>query len=329
VLTLREVIARSSNVGAIKTGLRAGGERLHRSVGEFGFGAPTGIDLPGESAGIVRPLERWAPLTKAYVSFGQGLSVTTLQLAMAFAAIGNGGELLRPYVVEAVGRGESLRRLHPAPERVRTVASASTVRSLERMLEAVVEEGTAKAAAVPGYRVAGKTGTAQKAIGGTYSPDRFVASFVGFAPARRPAFVAAIVLDEPRGAYHGGDVAAPVFGAFAREALLYLGVAPEREPLERWPGEVEPREEPAPAEGIVLAAAGESASVVPAVFRSAADVPDLVGLTARQAVHRAARAGLQPVLVGSGVVERQEPPPGEPLLGRGERIELWLGSGSR
>jgi cell division protein FtsI (penicillin-binding protein 3) len=337
-LTLREVIVKSSNVGAIKTGLRAGQKQLHATIRAFGFGEVTGIDLPGESPGIVAPEKRWLPLTKAYVSFGQGLSVTALQLAAAFGAVANGGTLLRPYVVEAVGKGDQLRELHPVPVAVRTVASPGTVRSLERMLEAVVTEGTAKAAAVPGYPVAGKTGTAEKAIGGTYSPDWHVASFVGFAPARRPLLVGAVVFDEPKGAYHGGEVAAPVFGRIAREALLYLDATPEREPLEAWPGEVAPAPaEPAPAPvpeagGVVLAAAPRNAmpEAEPAVLAAAGPaMPDFSGLTAREAVRRTTGLGLETVLNGRGFVERQDPAAGAPLPMATERIELWLGPGSR
>jgi cell division protein FtsI (penicillin-binding protein 3) len=212
------------------------------------------------------------------------------------------------------------------------------VRSLERMLEAVVTEGTAKAAAVPGYPVAGKTGTAEKAIGGTYSPDWHVASFVGFAPARRPLLVGAVVFDEPKGAYHGGEVAAPVFGRIAREALLYLDATPEREPLEAWPGEVapapaEPATAPVPeAGGVVLAAAPRNAmpEAEPAVLAAAGPaMPDFSGLTAREAVRRTTGLGLETVLNGRGFVERQDPAAGAPLPMATERIELWLGPGSR
>jgi membrane peptidoglycan carboxypeptidase len=220
------------------------------------------------------------------------------------------------------------------------VASAATLRARERLLEAVVEDGTGKSAAVDGYPVAGKTGTAQKAVVGGYSPDRFVASFVGFAPARRPALVAAVVVDEPRGAlYHGGEVAAPVFGAIAREALLYLGVPAEREPLERWPGE--PGAPPSDGTALLAAASAARQPVPDAglggfVAASLATpevaaglVPDFAGLTARQAVTRSSRLGLRPVLRGRGVVDRQRPEAGAPLPRRGERIELWLGPGPR
>jgi cell division protein FtsI (penicillin-binding protein 3) len=282
LLTFRDVIARSSNVGAIKTGLMLGDQRLYDAVRAFGFGRPTGIDLPAESAGELAGPESWRrwPLTKAYVSFGQGISVTPLQLARAFAAVANGGELLRPWVVAAVGEPRGPQppadRLpgaavalaaQPAPVRraagrrevVGRPLSAATARELERMLEAVVEEGTGRAAAVPGYPVAGKTGTAQKAKNGAYSPRHFVASFAGFVPARDPRLVIAVAIDEPWPSYHGGAVAAPVFARIAEQALIYLGVPPELVP-EASPGH-EPEEVPEgeapppapPAAGIALA----------------------------------------------------------------------------
>jgi cell division protein FtsI (penicillin-binding protein 3) len=228
-LTFRDVIARSSNIGAVKTGLALGDRRLYDMVRAFGFGRPTGVDLPAENPGEVRGLDAWrrAPLTKAYVSFGQGISVTPLQLARAYAAVANGGELLRPYVVAAVEQTAS-GKLERAERRVDgRPLTAATARELERMLEAVVEEGTGRAAQVPGYSVAGKTGTAQKTVDGAYSERYFVPNFVGFVPARRPELVIAVVIDEPWPRYHGGEVAAPVFARIAEPALLYLGVPPD------------------------------------------------------------------------------------------------------
>jgi cell division protein FtsI (penicillin-binding protein 3) len=316
-LTFGEVLTHSSNVGAIKIGLRAGQERLYRTLTDFGFGAASGVDLAGESAGIVRPAQRWAPLTKAYVSFGQGLSVTALQLANAFAAAGNGGELRRPFVVGRVGE----RRRDPALP-IRRVASAATLRSLERMLESVVSAGTGKLAAVPGFTVAGKTGTAQKAVPGGYSPDGYIASFAGFVPARSPILAGVVILDEPRGGrYHGGDVAAPVFGAVAREALLAEGAVPERGEDERWPGERERRPEPQAADAVVLA------STAPAPGGGPPGVPDFTGLSARQALYRGAALGLRASLTGSGYVTRQAPRAGTPITAGG-KVELWLSSGA-
>jgi cell division protein FtsI (penicillin-binding protein 3) len=229
-LTFREVIARSSNVGAVKAGLAVGDAGLYRVVRAFGFGQKTGIDLPGESGGILRPLPKWSSVSKAYIAFGHGLSVTPLQLASAFAAVARGGTLLQPFVVRAAGRRDGTEPLNGQPVSRGQVVAPSTVRQLERMLEAVVSEGTGTEASIPGYRVAGKTGTAQKPIPGVgYSDTRFVSTFVGFAPARRPAVVCLVLLDEPQGPHHaGGQVAAPVFARIVEHVLLYLGVPPER-----------------------------------------------------------------------------------------------------
>jgi cell division protein FtsI (penicillin-binding protein 3) len=237
LLTFRDVIAKSSNVGAIKTSLRLSNRDFYDTIRGFGFGRTTGVDLPGESPGLLMPVERWPALAKAYISFGQGLSVTPLQLALAFATVANGGRLLEPYVVAGRGSGERIERLHPAPVERGRPLSARTVATLTELLAGVtVEGGTGTAAAVAGYPVAGKTGTAQKAVPGRgYLANEFVASFVGFAPIAHPALVGLVVLDDPRGTYHGGEAAAPVFGAIADKALLYLDVAPERERPERWP----------------------------------------------------------------------------------------------
>lgn len=334
-LTFREVIAKSSNVGAIKVGLLVGESLLYEQIRKFGFGRLTGIDLPGESAGLLQPVERWYKRAVAYISFGQGLSVTSVQLASAFAAVANGGQLYRPYVVAAVGRDGVRQPLDGRPEPMGRAVSASTARTLERLLEAVVEEGTGRKAAIDGYRVAGKTGTAQKAAAsGGYAQGRYVASFVGFAPARRPRLVGLVALDEPdpRRGYHGGDVAAPVFSAVVGPALLYLGVPPEREPMEVWPGQKDLSEQP------VLTAAmppgqqpsrAESSQKLPDSEGSGeGSLPDFSGLTARQAVVQTATLGLRADLHGWGLVSRQAPPPGSPVDTAEGRVELWLAGDS-
>lgn len=243
-LTFAEVLAKSSNVGVIKSALLIGDERLYDTVRGFGFGKPTGIDLPGEGSGIVHPLESWSPREKAYVSFGQGISVTPLQLAAAIGAVANEGTLLKPHVVAAVGREKK----YPQPPVMGRPIPPATARELRHLLEGVVTGGTGKAAAVPGYHVAGKTGTAQIPVAGGYSQNGYLPSFVGFAPAGRPVIVGLVAIAEPKGlAYHGGQVAAPVFGAVARQVLLYLGVRPEREQLARWPGQIVTASLPVPA----------------------------------------------------------------------------------
>lgn len=247
-LTFAQVIAKSSNVGVIKAALLVGNERLYRTIRGFGFGQLTGVDLPGESAGILHPLESWGPLAKAYVAFGQGVSVTPLQLAAAAGAVADGGELLRPHVVAAVSRGETRVPKYGRPPVVGRPISAGTALQLQALLEGVVTVGTGRGAAVAGYRVAGKTGTAQIPVRGGYLRNGFLPSFVGFAPADRPVLVGVVAIAEPQGfEYHGGQVAAPVFGAIARQVLLYRGVHPERERPAFWPGQMVLASQPAAA----------------------------------------------------------------------------------
>ena len=224
-LSMRQVLAKSSNVGMIKLALMLGQQRLFEQVRGFGFGERTAVDLPGESPGIVRPLRAWSALSKAYVSFGQEVSVTPLQLARAMASVANGGRLLRPHVVAAVAGEDSVERLDEPFEQGRALTPAVAAQ-LEELLAAVVSDGTGRQAAIEGYPVAGKTGTAQKIIGGHYSHRYFVSSFVGYAPIGDPRLVAVVALDEPWPVYYGGQVAAPVFAAIARQVLLYWGVPP-------------------------------------------------------------------------------------------------------
>jgi cell division protein FtsI (penicillin-binding protein 3) len=281
LLSFAQVISKSSNVGVIRVALQLGDQRLYRTIRDFGFGRLSGIDLPGESGGILHPVERWGPIDKAFVSFGQGVSVTPLQLVTATAAIANRGNLLKPHVVAAVSRGEARVPKYPAPPVVGRAISPATASELTRLLEEVVTQGTGKTAAVAGFRVAGKTGTAQIPVRGGYRG--YLPSFVGFAPAGRPSIVGLVAIAEPRGGqYYGGQVAAPAFGAIARQVLLYRGVHPERERLAVWPGETLMASPPGsfPAPG--------SASVVPAVTHSEVDDGD----------DAAVGIGLDPVLPG-------------------------------
>ena len=229
-LTVREVFARSSNVGAIKMGLLLGDQRLYDAIDAFGFGRPTGIDLPGESAGIVRPPASWTALSKAYISFGQEVSVTAVQLARAFSAVANGGFLVRPHVVSAVASTDEWEDVAAAPIVQGRVLSTEVAAEMRELLRDVVRTGTAKAAGVPGYRVAGKTGTAQKVVGRRYSSRHFVSTFAGMAPVDDPRFVMVVLLDEPWPLYHGGQAAAPTFAAIAGEVLRYWGVGPRLGP---------------------------------------------------------------------------------------------------
>lgn len=252
-LTFAQVLEKSSNVGVIKAALILGDKRLYDTIRGFGFGRPTGIDLPGEGSGILHPMERWGMRGKAYIAFGQGISVTALQLASAVSAVANEGTLMRPHVVAGIGRGDAVKVSRTGPAVMGHPIPPATARELGHLLEAVVRQGTGKGAAVEGYRVAGKTGTAQIPVRGGYSHSGYLPSFVGFAPVDRPVMVGVVAVAEPRGwEYHGGQVAAPVFGAIARQVLLYLGVRPERQAPGLWPGEqqvqIASAEEPVPEE---------------------------------------------------------------------------------
>ena len=215
-LTVAQILAQSSNIGAVKIGQRLGAVRFDKWVRAFGFGRPTGIDLPGESPGIVLKPKQYSGSSLGNLPIGQGEAVTPIQMAAAYSAIANGGVMVRPHVVAG----------DPAPSR--RVITAKTAASVSKMLEGVLAPGgTAPEATVPGYTLAGKTGTAQKpdATGG-YSKTKFVASFVGFAPARSPRLLVAVMVDEPQGDIYGGTVAAPAFEKIVSFALPYLKIPP-------------------------------------------------------------------------------------------------------
>ena len=226
-LTFADVIRRSSNIGAVKIATRLGEERVHRYLRAFGFGERTEIDLPGETAGLVKSPEAWGERTLASIAIGQGIGVTAVQLATAVSAVANGGWLMKPYIVSAIRDRQGRLIAQVSPQVRRRPITAETARVLSKILESVVKEGTGRRAAVPPYRVAGKTGTAQKydLEANAYSSTRFVASFVGYAPARDPRLTIVVVIDEPQGEAWGGVVAAPVFRRVAEQVLPYLGIS--------------------------------------------------------------------------------------------------------
>ena len=222
-LSTAQILAESSNVGAVRIGQRLTRERFHHWLGRFGFGRPTGVDLPGEAAGIVLPLDKYSDSTMGNLPIGQGIAVTPMQMAAAYAAIANGGVLRPPHVVGAVGGRETPKA---AGERI---MSPKTAASVSRMLEGVFGAGgTASGAQVGGYDVAGKTGTAEKPdlVNGGYQEGKYVASFVGFAPVQDPRLLVAVMVDEPRGDIYGGTIAAPAFKEITSFALNYLGIPP-------------------------------------------------------------------------------------------------------
>jgi cell division protein FtsI (penicillin-binding protein 3) len=221
-MSVATILSKSSNVGAITLAQLLGKKRLMSWISRFGFGRETGIDFPGESQGIVLPADKWSGSTIGNVPIGQGIAVTPMQMASAYAAIANGGVVTRPHLVERVGNGQ------PRPVVRHRIVTRWIARELTSMLQNVVLDGTGTLAQIPGYHVAGKTGTAAKpdAQGG-YSRSKYVASFVGFAPATRPRIVVLVTVDEPRGAIWGGVVAAPAFKAIAQQTLQYLAAPPD------------------------------------------------------------------------------------------------------
>ena len=223
-LTVAQILAQSSNVGAVKIGLEVGAQHFYDWVRKFGFGQPTGVAFPGEEQGIVPTPSQYSGSTMGNLPIGQGLSVTPMQMAAAYSAIADGGILRAPQLVLDE---DGHRVVEPKGHRIISSKSAAQIRT---MLEGVLAPGgTASEVSVPGYTLAGKTGTAQVAENGTYSETKFVASFVGFAPAQDPKLLVAIVVNQPtQGSYYGGTVAAPAFGQIAKFALPYLGIPPDQ-----------------------------------------------------------------------------------------------------
>ena len=229
-LSLQQIIKYSSNIGAIKFSAITGPEYLSRTLQNFGFGSKTGIDCPGETTGSLSPFKRWTKVDAGTISFGQGISVSALQLIAATSAIANKGILMRPYVVQAITDHNGRLIKSFGPSRIRKVISEKTAEALSRIMQTVITEGgTGVNAALEGYSACGKTGTAQKIDeNGGYSYEKYVASFVGFAPVESPKIAVLVVVDEPKKQHYGSIVAAPVFKAIAQKTLDYMHIAPKR-----------------------------------------------------------------------------------------------------
>jgi len=302
-LSFAKILQVSSNIGFTKIAEKVKKERYFKYIEKFGFGKVTGIDVPGEAPGLVRKVEGWAAIDVATHAFGQGISTTPLQMVMAYAAIANGGFLMRPYVTRRVvsPRGEVL--LDNQPHVVRRVISEKNSKLLASMLRDVTNEGgTGTMANIEGFEVAGKTGTAQKAdtVHGGYSKKR-VASFVGFVPANDPRLVALVLIDEPEAQVYGGVVAAPAFRNIAQGALRRLAVAPEKATP-------------------VSATAKQMDSTTPRLVKrveanapahiDADAVPSFLGLSFREALEKAQRLNVKIRLQGNGYVIKQAPTAG-------------------
>jgi cell division protein FtsI (penicillin-binding protein 3) len=341
LLTVADALAKSSNVAAIKLGLLVGNESMYDFIKRLGFGARTGIDLPGESPGILRPLNRWQPSSIGSIAMGQEVGVTPVQVAAAYSVLANGGAWVKPHLVREIRTSDGT-VVFQAKWETRPALKPETAFALRGMMEGVTLHGTARKAQLDGYSAAGKTGTAQKIDPRTraYSATKYIGSFVGLAPVSNPAIVIIVVIDEPRGAYHGGDVAAPVFRQIAEGILPELNVAPDiqvkEEPAliarmaapspEAMQQETETRQQ-REATLPKVAAQNSSGQVREVVFAQAADraalMPDLRGQSVRDAVRVCAQLGLRLEAYGDGRGLRQTPDPGSEVLpGQIVRVEF-------
>ena len=310
LITFEDVMVHSSNVGAIRVGLALGQERFYRYIRRFGFGERTGIALPGEAQGRVRRTEQWSQLSNASMSIGQEIGTTPLQVLSAIATVANGGVRVQPRIVEKVVDVKGNTIYTPPQAAPVRVISEKTAAVLNEILKTVVARGTGVQAALAEHIVAGKTGTGQKAGRGGYG-DKVVASFGGYVPADRPQLAILVVVDEPKTAEYGGTVAAPAFKEIAESTLRYLNVAPS-----------------VPARTIDLAAPMLATFSQKPAPTAGSEVPDLRGLDARAAVALATRSGFRVRASGSGVVQTQQPLPGE-ALPNDHQVVLTLAEGAR
>ncbi len=343
VLSVREILQYSSDVGIIKLGLRLGDERLASYIDQFGFGQPSGIDLPGEERGLTKPASDWSAISVGAISMGQEIATTPLQIVNLVSTVANGGTLYRPVIVKRVDHP----RTGPSeetPSLGHRVMSPTTAALLQDALRAVVVDGTARLAHIPGYTVAGKTGTAQKfdPATGTYSDTKHVASFAGYAPARNPKISAIVVIDEPQGPDGGGEVAAPVFKRIMEQILRYESITPDFP--EDGSRHTEENEEPGFAPPRALPPSDVIVSQLEIVDASLEDdpgfppasagqdtpahsgavgipVPAFYGKSLRQVADASLRLGLRLQSSGSGIAVAQTPTPGTPVPA-GTRIQV-------
>ena len=356
LLTVADILAKSSDVGAIKVALRLGAPRFYDYIRAFGFGAQTGIDLPGEGKGMLHRLENWSAISIGSVSMGQEIGVTPIQLVTAVSAIANGGVLMKPHVVQAIKRGDRVvgpDMMVSAGAEPRRVIRPETAATLRRLMEGVVLSGTGTLARLDGWSAAGKTGSAQKIDPNTgrYSPTQLIASFTGFAPISNPAVTILVSLDSPVGLHEGGQVAAPVFKRIAEQVLAYLDVprdvplnprliqaaykrqmAAEAATLEDFsPTDFsgQPDELPAASNPVAPDASVPHAPEVAMAADEGGDVavPDFSGKTMREVTEMCLHLGLEPLLVGSNLATQQIPDAGA-MVRRGAKVTVQFGTPS-
>ncbi|OGP85892.1 MAG: hypothetical protein A2Z08_00990 [Deltaproteobacteria bacterium RBG_16_54_11] len=309
-LSMRDIIRYSSNIGSYKVGKKLGAERYYRYLDAFGFTETTGIDLLGEIAGKIHSPASWSPVDLAIISFGQGVSVTSLQLITALSCIANGGNLMKPYLVERITDEEGKVVAEFSPQVRRSVLSQEICRRITSVMKEVVASGTGMRGRIPGYEVAGKTATAQKIdlTTGKYAKDKTVASFMGFLPADDPRVAILVVVDEPRNSPYGGATATPVFKRIAEELMRYMGVPPTGEDFSK---------------KLILAQLPRIKKQRESRSKTASrqGMPDLRGLSMRKALAQLEGEKVQIRLAGSGLLVNQRPNPGDALK---EGSEVFL-----
>ena len=356
MLTVSDILAQSSDVGAIKIALRLGAPKFYDYIRAFGFGQLTGVDLPGESRGMLEHVETWEPISIGSISMGQEVGVTPIQLITAVSAIANGGILYKPHVIAELRRGATVLPAEGilAPVEPRRVIHPETAATLRRLMEGVILNGTGSLAHLDGWTAGGKTGSAQKIDPNTghYSPTQLIASFSGFAPISNPAVTILVSLDSPVGEHEGGQVAAPVFKRIAEQVLLYLDV-PRDVPTSRLVQtaynnransdssaleDFTPTDFSAPPEQLPDSSEARASlpnphhatnpepSVTVAVDASGEiPVEDFAGKTMREVTEACLRSGLEPVLIGSGLALQQSPAAGVKVR-RGAKITVQFGA---
>ena len=341
VLSVRGILANSSDVGAIKVALRLGAPRFYDTIRAFGIGQATGIELPGENRGLLRPIENWSANSIGSLAMGQEVSVTPIQIVSAISAIANGGTLFRPHILREI-QGDAPAWIHNAPA-PHQATDAKTAAALRGMMEDVMIEGTGKHSQLDGYTSGGKSGTAQQIdpATGRYSATRYNASFVGFAPVNNPAVTILAVLDSPVGPHHGGQVGGPIFKRVAEQVLAYLGV-PHDVPS---PSDVETAKNEARRRGsdvtsqdaktddstresfaasIGMTRKMEAAPIAAFAEQDFIAVPSLAGESVRGVTEECSRLGLAPTLIGNGIAIEQFPEAGTQVQ-RGSRVTVRFG----
>ena len=330
-LTVAEVIKKSSNIGAAKIGLKLGPHKMNHYLKGFGFGQRTGISYAGENYGLVRNIiSARSPIDRVTVSFGQGITITPIQMAMALSALANNGILMKPLLAKEIvdHQGQVVQQFQPTA--VRQVIAPETAKTMMAMMKSVTEPGgTGTEAVPPGYTVAGKTGTAQKVVGRAFSKSKYYSLFIGVTPAENPVLAIVVIVDEPKGAIYGGVVAAPIFREIAGQSLRFLGhyphfqtpAAAETIQVKKNQGKADPakqnqtakpaapaqltKPEPAPAQAVMV-----PVTEAPGPFTQ---MPNLKGKTIREVIAILHGAGIRCQVEGRGLAVAQQPAPGAPL----------------